>query len=410
MVAVSLPPEPGRIGRRNRDAHLEAGRITQASRERLSGEFKTGGRVKPRQAVGEISLPPGAPVPGVVMIEPAIAFCPGSPLTDPVSVLPSNSGTIDFSGVRPQDSIACHGAGIPLRGRTIVRTNTRALVCWLVLGWSVWPWAVRADDANSSAAQYNLFDPVPDGQMRPFCTDRPTKGTGPCTIDAGHIQIESDILNVTFQNSGGVVTDTWVYTSPNVKLGITDNTDVELNVSPFVGVEVHDHRTGQRSEFSGFGDMFLRVKTSLVGNGAGSFSAAFDPYVKLPTAPVGVGNGAVEEGAVVPLQFALSDVWSLSVVPEVDVLKNADDDGRHAAGVVALGITRALSAQLGATAEYWINENGDPTGAVTQDSFDVAATWQPPGTTDLQFDVGANFGLNRNTPAAQLYFGISHRF
>lgn len=292
----------------------------------------------------------------------------------------------------------------------MTRACPRAPICWFVLGCSVWPWAVHANDANSSAAAYSLFDPVPDDQMRPFCTDRPTKGTGPCTVDAGHIQIESDILNVTFQNSDGVVTDTYVYTSPNVKLGITNDVDVELNVSPFVDVQIHDHRTGQRSEISGFGDMFLRVKTSLVGNGAGSFSAAFDPYVKLPTAPIGVGNGAVEEGAVVPLQFALSNVWSLSVVPEVDVLKNADDNGRHAAGVVAIGITRALSAQLGATAEYWINEDGEPQDTITQESFDVAVTWQPPGTTDLQFDAGANFGLNANTPAVQIYFGISHRF
>ena len=281
---------------------------------------------------------------------------------------------------------------------------------WLAFACSVSISPVRADDANTSSVSYTLFNPVPDDQMRPFCTDRPTKGTGPCTVDAGHIQIESDILNMTFQNSDGVVTDTYVYTSPNVKLGITNNMDVELNLSPFVDVVVHDHRTGQRAEISGFGDMFLRVKTGLFGNGAGSFSAAFDPYVKLPTAPVGIGNGVVEEGAVVPLQFNLGDVWSLSVVPEIDVLKNADDDGRHTAGVVALGITRAISAQVSASAEYWINEDGEPGGTVTQDSFDVAATWQPPGTTDLQFDVGSNFGLNANTPAAQLYFGISHRF
>jgi hypothetical protein len=290
------------------------------------------------------------------------------------------------------------------------RLRAPALSIWLAFAASVSTSPARADDATPASASYTLFNPVPDDQMRPFCTDRPTKGTGPCTVDAGHIQIESDILNMTFQNSDGVVADTYVYTSPNVKLGITNNVDVELNLSPFVDVIVHDHRTGKRSEISGFGDMFLRVKTSIFGSGTGSFSAAFDPYLKLPTAPVGIGNGAVEEGAVVPLQFNLSDVWSLSVVPEMDVLKNADDDGRHAAGVVALGITRALSAQLGVSAEYWIEEDGKPAGAVTQDSFDVAATWQPPGSVDLQLDAGANFGLSANTPAAQLYFGISHRF
>src|SRR5215467_8566130 len=73
------------------------------------------------------------------------------------------------------------------------------------------PLAAYADD-------YSLSDPVPDQDMRAFCTDRPTKGTGPCTVDAGHLQIESDVFNTTLQNSNGVVTDTYLYTNPNFRL------------------------------------------------------------------------------------------------------------------------------------------------------------------------------------------------
>lgn len=268
--------------------------------------------------------------------------------------------------------------------------------------------AARAQSTENSG--YSLFDPVPDDQLRPFCTDRPTKGTGPCTVDAGHLQMESDILNVTFQNSDGVVTDTYLYTNPNFRLGLTQDLDVELNFSPYVEVVTHDHATGARMDESGFGDMFLRVKTSLVGNGQGTFSAALDPFLKIPTAPLTIGNGAVEGGMVVPLQYTLSDVWSLSLVPEVDVLKNVNDDGRHSASVVAIGITRSISAQISASAELWGNANFDPSASTRQYSFDVAGTWQPPGVRDLQFDAGANFGLNRETPGAQFYFGVSHRF
>jgi hypothetical protein len=269
-------------------------------------------------------------------------------------------------------------------------------------------WAASAQAIEPSA--YSFFNPVPDDQTRPFCTDRPTKGTGPCTVDAGHLQIESDIFNATFQNSDGLVTDTYLYTNPNLRLGVTDTVDIELNASPYVHVVTHDHRTGAQTDDSGFGDMFLRVKTSLVGNGQGAFSAALDPFLKIPTAPLTIGNGAVEGGMVVPLQYTLSDVWSLSLVPEIDLLKNQIDNGRHAAGVVAFSATRAISSQVSATAEIWGNENLDSSGAVQQYSFDVAGTWQPPGARDLQFDAGANFGRNRNTPATQLYLGVSHRF
>jgi hypothetical protein len=264
----------------------------------------------------------------------------------------------------------------------------------------------RIVDTSSSS----LFGPAPDEALRPFCTDRPTKGRGPCTVDSGHLQIESDIFNVTLQNSDGVVIDTYLYTNPNFRLGLTDRVDVELNFAPYAEVVTHEHATGARTDATGFGDTFLLVKTSLAGNGQGTFSAALDPFVKIATAPLTIGNGVVEGGMVVPLQYALSNLWSLSFVPEVDVIKDQLREDRHAACVAALSITRAVSSQVSASAEYWENTNFDPSGTAQQQSFDVAGTWLPPGAHDLQFDAGANFGLNRETPGAQFYLGISHRF
>jgi Putative MetA-pathway of phenol degradation len=43
-----------------------------------------------------------------------------------------------------------------------------------------------------------------------------------------------------------------------------------------------------------------------------------------------------------------------------------------------------------------------------QYSIDTALAWT--ARQNLQFDIGANFGLNRETPAIQLYVGISQRF
>jgi hypothetical protein len=229
-------------------------------------------------------------------------------------------------------------------------------------------------------------------------------------VDAGHLQIELDIFNATLQNSDGVISDTYLYTNPTFRLGVSENLDVELNIAPYEEVVTHDHATGTRTDLTGVGDTFLRLKMSLIGNGQDAFSAALDPYLKIPTAPSAIGNSAVEAGLVVPLQYALSEVWSLSLAPEADLLKNQLDNGRHVACVMDIGLTRAISSQVTATAEFWANANFDPAGTVHQKSLDLAGAWQPPGERDLQFDVGANFGLDRDTPAAQLYLGISHRF
>lgn len=263
--------------------------------------------------------------------------------------------------------------------------------------------AAQADD-------YSLSDPVPDSALRPFCTDRPTKNTGPCTIDAGHLQIESDVFNATFDHEDGVTTDTYVYTNPNLRLGLTDNTDVELSFAPLVEITVHDARTHLRQTFSGFGDLVAHFKMNFAGNAGGDFGFAIDPYVKLPTASDEIGNGAFEGGLPLPMQFGLSDVLSLSVTPEFDVLKNALDDGHHASFQMPVGLTYAVSSSVTLSGEVWSNFDRHPAGSANQYSADFAATWQPPATKDLQFDVGVNFGLNRNTPDTQAYVGISKRW
>ena len=47
--------------------------------------------------------------------------------------------------------------------------------------------------------------------------------------------------------------------------------------------------------------------------------------------------------------------------------------------------------------EIWTSQNFDPAGTVQQYSYDMALVWLPRPT--LQFDIGVNIGLNRNTPA-----------
>ncbi len=63
------------------------------------------------------------------------------------------------------------------------------------------PLAARADPPQPAPDKrdYSVFSPTPTGELRSLCTDRPTKSTGPCTVDAGHWQVESDIYNFTVQ-------------------------------------------------------------------------------------------------------------------------------------------------------------------------------------------------------------------
>ena len=253
---------------------------------------------------------------------------------------------------------------------------------------------------------YTLFNPAPDDQLRPLCTDRPGKGTSACTVDPGHLQIEIDAFDQSLNNQGPIDTTTTLIGSPTIKLGVTETADIEMTLVPYLSERVHDRATGVRVNISGFGDLVLHGKFMLTGGGDGPFSAALDPFLKIPTADAGLGNGAVEGGLVVPLSYALSDVWSFGMTPEIDILHDVTGSGYHASLTDVAGISRSLG-ELTLGAEVWGNFDFDPAGTVDAYSFDVTGTWQPPALHNFQIDGGVNFALNRNVPRTQYYVGVS---
>jgi hypothetical protein len=268
-----------------------------------------------------------------------------------------------------------------------------------------------ADDPPApDKSGYTVLDPTPDDQLRSLCTDRPTKSTSPCTVDAGHWQIESDVYNYTEQSSGGVTTATQLFTNPTVKLGLTNNLDVELNIAPYEQVSTHDGASGATTTFNGVGDLFLKTKLNLAGDDGGNFAFAIVPYVKVPTARLGVGNGKMEEGILAPLQFSLPANWQLVIDPEFDELANAIGGGQHGnvSGLLSFGypVTKTVTVSI----EVWGDANYDPLGTIKQASFDLGAAWIPPKMQNFQLDGGVNLGLNRATPGAQAYVGVSRRF
>ena len=96
-----------------------------------------------------------------------------------------------------------------------------AAVCVLTLAGQA-----LADEAPASPPQdksgFTLLNLMPDADERAFCTDRPTKSTGACTVDAGHFQYETDLVNYTYDRVDGVTTQSWLAPNPTLKLGVTN--------------------------------------------------------------------------------------------------------------------------------------------------------------------------------------------
>ena len=245
-----------------------------------------------------------------------------------------------------------------------------------------------------------------ESSERAFCPARPGKATPTCTVDAGRVQVEVDAFDETFDKSGGVKTTDMTIATPQVRIGLSPNSELQLAFTPYERITTTGPRTSQA--VSGIGDAVAGLKFNLTGNRDG-FGAALQPFVKIPTAPTTIGNGKVEGGLVAPLSIPRAGGWTLGLSPELDISADGSGGGYHTAGALAAGLGHALSPEVSFGMELWAAQDFVSKSA-TQATADVMLAWTPGWAHDLQLDVGLNLGLTPVTPDTQVYVGIAKRF
>ncbi len=257
---------------------------------------------------------------------------------------------------------------------------------------------------------YTLFNPVPDDLLRDFSSDRPTKGSTPYTVDAGHFQYEADIAAWSYDryNAARITTSNVTLFDAVMKLGLTQNTELELGLAPLNLAHTQDYGAGGKSAAFGFGDVTARLKYNIFGNDAGDNVVAIVPYVKVPTAEHDIGNGYWESGVYLPVSIGLPNDWSIGALTELDIEKNANLNGVHTNYQNLINLNHPLfSKTITGSVEFWSDVNNDH-GVATQYTGDLSLAWL--ATKNLQFDGGVNVGLNKAAPDMQIYAGISQRF
>ena len=283
----------------------------------------------------------------------------------------------------------------------IVRLVVLAALTFLI------PRSAKADDADKSG--YNLFDPTPDDLLRKFAPDRPTKGFSVRTIDAGHFEIETDLVSYTYSNYRGATTRNYQALDPTLKLGLTNWMDFEVQFNGLQYMEVAEGTFPFNFQNStGFGDVFLRTKINLFGNDGGPIGFALIPYVKLPSSTPLISNGAVEGGLIAPLALRPGD-FIVTLMTEVDDLKSATGNNRYANFVNLVSVSHAVpgAENVNAMVELYSSAGTDP-GTPPVYTLDFGINLRLSQHTIL--DVGLNLGLNSAAPKAQVYTGISAQF
>src|SRR5688572_22153900 len=171
---------------------------------------------------------------------------------------------------------------------------------------AVLPLCASAARGQVDKGQYHLFNSTPPSLMREMSTDRPDTTESPFTVDAGHVQAELSFAEWTRDGDS----DELAVLPTNLKLGLLNNVDLQLVVSPYL-------RQEDVEDTSGFGDTQLRLKVNLWGNDGGSRTAlAVMPYLSFPTGDDDLSANKVEGGVIVPFAVELAEGWGLGVMGE----------------------------------------------------------------------------------------------
>lgn len=238
------------------------------------------------------------------------------------------------------------------------------------------------------------------GASRDLSADRPDSTESPITVEPGLRQLETSFFSFTKSHQDGTSFESWVIGETNLKFGLTDRSDLQLVVAPYV--HERERSAMGRTTSEGVGDVEVRFKWNLWGNDGGATAAGLLPWVKIPTGS-DVSNDEWEGGLIVPFAWDFSERFGLGF--QVEAGRAFDEGVGHYwafSHTAVLGM--AVTDQLGAFIEYV----GTTSELPYQSQVSGGITFQV--NEDVQFDFGGLIGLNDHSDDVTVFSGLTWRF
>ncbi len=267
--------------------------------------------------------------------------------------------------------------------------------------------AVRGQDGEGlDKSQYTLFNPTPGGLMREMSTDRPDTTESPYTVDAGHVQVEASFFDYTRDDDGGDF-DAYSILPTNLKIGLTNNADLQLAFEPYVRQRFDPDGGGDDETADGFGATQLRLKINLWGNDGGDTAFAIMPFVQFPTADDDFGDtDHIQGGVILPLAIALPNEWGLGLMAEFDAVRDSADEDYELQFVHTATIGHAIVGDLSGYVEYiGVTDTEEGTGYLSL----IGGGLTYGVNENVQLDTGVNVGLSDDADDFNVFVGISVR-
>jgi hypothetical protein len=241
--------------------------------------------------------------------------------------------------------------------------------------------------------------------MQEMITDRPDRTEGPFTVDAGHLQLETDLVALTrAHEQNGEIKQQLIMNNVQARLGLLSDLDIEAEVTSFEQDSVIHGDPSDRKR--GVGDLNFRVKYNFFGNREGDYALGAIPFLTVPTASGGIGDGAAEGGFILPFNWKVPHGFEIAMMLQWSRMKNESDDALHSEFVSSLAVAHELLRKLEGYVEIY-NQVTKEKGQGPETTFDAGLVYGI--NRDLQLDLGCNFGLSQAAAAINPFLGLSYR-
>ena len=274
--------------------------------------------------------------------------------------------------------------------------------------------ASAADPAPADKSRYTLFNPTPDRLLRDLTTDRPDTTESPFTVDAGRVQIETNVFGFTRSrpDADDTVTDTYEFATTNIRLGLTHATEVNVVWQPYGVVRTRPADPAEATRSSGIGGLDLRAKINLWGNDSfekpGNTAFGLLPYITLPTdRHNGVSPEHVEGGLILPFAVKLSDRFGLGLNTGVGIVKNDDTSSYRTEWLGSASLAYEWSDNFGT---YYEVAGRAGTRNPLGDIVVLATGFTYKLHKNLQLDAGVNVGVTRAADRFNPFVGVTIRY
>ena len=260
------------------------------------------------------------------------------------------------------------------------------------------------DTVQVDKEQFNLFHPTPRRLMRPLVPDRPGVTESPYSVDAGHLQYETDVLRLLTRREGPAHGHDWYANHFLAKIGLTNRTDLQVALNSYTySGNYDDADPSQNQRVRGVGNLTLRLKHTLVGDDNSRWALGLIGYVQLPTGGA-VGDGGYEPGLSLPAVFQCTKAWSIGG----QVAANLFYDREQSQHYVQLTPTFATDYQFTKVVQAFVELVGY--WDVRQASWGSSVNLGPQLdiSDNVQLDFGAHLPLTHSVDR-EYFLGLSFR-